>query len=110
MPNRAFHEKYSGGEETMTDVWFHVTVRRVDAFTGSDGFEVPCLIAGDTYRMPEWDALRLQDGGAGYIRYDPPSDVATFQRASTFSILTDGMEDETEAINKLDREAIRDEH
>ena len=62
--------------------WFHVTARKIERFTGSDGIEIPCLIAGDTYKMCEGDAIKLQDQGAGIIHTATIPDRVVFRRAS----------------------------
>ena len=87
----------------MTDqVWFHAH-GKIIGFIASTGEEIPTLLASDNYRMPLEDARRLEVAGAGHIRGVPIMDVARFKRASDLYPLTDGMERETDAINKLDR-------
>lgn len=63
-------------------VWFHVTVKKIEAFTGADGVPVCLLIAGDTYLMDARDAEILSWKGAGHVRQDPPSDIPKWKRAS----------------------------
>lgn len=61
--------------------WFHVTVKKIERFTGADGMPIPQLIAGDTYKMSLPDAKRLEDQGAGRIRRESTKDCPMFQTA-----------------------------
>jgi len=88
----------------MTRVIFHASTK-IESFQGADGQTCPSLISGDNFEMDERDARSLELQGAGHVRHEEIKEyVPGFQRASDLSVITDGMERETDAINKLDRD------
>jgi len=48
-------------------VWIRIH-KKVESFQANDGNQIPQLIPGDVYFMPQSNALVLEEQGAGTIR------------------------------------------